>query len=129
MKKYNPKILILSLGIFLIGIILISSLVNNGSKRSTSLVNNQNLNNYLNLSFSEYFNGNYQAAIDNCNLIIAFEPNLAQAYLTRALAENKLHKIKEAVQDLQKAQDLYEKQKKSFKNNDLSALMSEIKPL
>ncbi len=129
MKKYNPKILILSLGIFLIGIILISSLVNNGSKRSTSLVNNQNLNNYLNLSFSEYFNGNYQAAIDNCNLIIAFEPNLAQAYLTRALAENKLHKIKEAIQDLQKAQDLYKKQKKSFKNNDLSALMSETKPL
>lgn len=129
MKKYNPKISILSLGIFLISIILVFSLVNNGSKHSANLVNNQNLNNYLNLSFNEYFNGNYQAAIDNCNLIISFEPNLAQAYLTRALAENKLHKMKEAVQDLQKAQDLYKKQKKSFKNNDLSALMSEIKPL
>jgi len=62
---------------------------------------------------SEDKNGNYKAAADYYSQAINLNPDLAQAYLGRAVIKSRYGQVKAAIADAEKAQGLFENQDNS----------------
>ncbi|MEH2266888.1 MAG: tetratricopeptide repeat protein, partial [Nostoc sp.] len=78
--------------------------------------------------FLNYRQGNHKLAIADFNQALQINPNLADAYGNRGLAEYALGDRKNAINDLEQAASLFQRQGDTLRYKQTQALLEQIQP-
>ncbi|MHC5771474.1 MAG: tetratricopeptide repeat protein, partial [Nostoc sp.] len=78
--------------------------------------------------FLNYRQGNHKLAIADFNQALQINPNLADAYGNRGLAEYALGDRKNAINDLEQAASLFQRQGDTLRYKQTQALLQQIQP-
>ncbi|MEH2272757.1 MAG: tetratricopeptide repeat protein, partial [Nostoc sp.] len=76
--------------------------------------------------FLNYRQGNHKLAIADFNQALQINPNLADAYGSRGLAEYALGDRKNAINDLEQAASLFQQQGDTLRYKQTQALLQQI---
>jgi len=81
---------------------------------------------HLHLGIMHLLSGDMKGAIEDFNQAILINPNYAEAYKGRGVAKVQLGDEKEAIEDLQKAADIFQEQEETAKYQEVINIIRQI---